>query len=465
MGIKLDWDVENQPVAAGAEEAPEFGRARTARRRRTTIAMLLMGLLVAGVVGGVIARLRYVDAEIEQQLRDTVAAEMAALRIGDIAGYLTVQRSESDAWMLGQTDRYWQYQELKRQYDVNLTGAVLDLAIDENRGRVLVEEIIAGQRYQQLWFYWRYADGWRHVPLDVAFWGEAQVASGSGYTIDYGAVDAPLVEALQPGVERLWGQGCTWLACTTPLPALTIQVMPDPVVGVSWSPDEPDVLRVASPLLERIPVETPLLPTVARQIGVLLAERILLQAVPDGGAAPGTDAAFIRGALQDWLVGRFLAEDGAPGSTFVASLVDAYGERVPGLLAAGVPPDGAISSLALVFSTPLQDLRVDWREFFQWRLALEPFWLAQGNTQALLGLYDELAQDEAWRLISTPGAASQPTLTVLRVVSGPGTDGVPRAWAVVQYPDGSEGPITFRLVDGVWRRSIPDPAFDTLDGG
>ncbi|MBN2472066.1 MAG: hypothetical protein JXN59_15195, partial [Anaerolineae bacterium] len=381
------------------------------------------------------------------------------LRIGDIAGYLTVQRSESDAWMLGQTDLFWQYQELKRQYDVDLTGTVLDLAIDENRARVLVEEFIGGQRYQQLWFYWRYADGWRHVPLDVDFWGEPEVASGNGYTIEYGAVDAPLVAALQPGVDRLWGQGCDWLGCATPLPALTIRVLPDPAVEVSWSPDEPDVLRVASPLVDRMLAETPLLPAAERQIGALLAERVRLHATPGGPPVPGTDAAFIYGALDDWLIGRFLADGGVPGSTFIASLVEAYGERAPGLLAAGVGPDAAISSLALIFATPLEDLRADWREFFQWRLALEPYWLAQGNAPAVLALYDDLAQNEAQRLISTPGAASVPALTVLRVVTGPGSDGAPRAWAVVQYPDGSEGPITFRLVDGIWRRSIPDAAF------
>ena len=459
MGIRLDWEIENEPVAQGAGENAEFGRQRRVRRRRTLLAMVAVGLLVAGIVGGIMARLRYVDSEIERQLRDTVAAEMAALRIGDIAGYLTIQRSESDAWMLGQTDLYWQYQELKRQYPVDLTGTILDLEIDETRGRVLVEEVINAQRFQQMWFYWRYEDGWRHVPRDVTFWGEPEMAAGTGFSVEYGAADTRLVEALLPGLERLWGEGCIWLGCTSGLPELIVRVIPDPFVGVSWSPDETNTLWVASPLVSRAPVDEPLPAETRREVGVLLAERILQHARAGITAVPGTDAAFVEGALEDWLVGRYLGDGGVLGSSFVESLVQAYGDRIPSLLVAGFGAEAAISDLALIFATPLDALQVDWREFFQWRLALEPYWLAQGNWQAVLALYDDLAQNEAQRLVNTPGAASQPVLTVMRVVTGAGSDGAPRAWAVVQYPDGSEGPIAFRMVEGVWRRSIPDAAY------
>jgi hypothetical protein len=109
MGVKLDWDIGNEAVFDGAGEHPEALRQRRRAQRRTLTVILAGVLLVAGVVGGVLARLWYVDTEIERQLRDTVAAETAALRIGDIAAYLNVQRSASDAWMLGQTDRFWQY--------------------------------------------------------------------------------------------------------------------------------------------------------------------------------------------------------------------------------------------------------------------------------------------------------------------------------------------------------------------
>lgn len=465
MGVKLDWQVENEPVAEGEGESPQMRRARRTRRRRTVRNLLLILVLVGGTIGAIAARLWYVDFEIERQLRETVSAEMAALRIGDIAAYLNVQRSESDAWMLGQTDRFWQYQEFKQQAEVNLTGNVLEIEVDENRGRVNVEEIINGQRYQQVWFYWRYADGWRHVPRDITYWGQPSVGDGVNFAVEYGAVDTGLVEALQPGLDRLWGQGCVWLACPQPLPFLTVRVIPDPFVGVSWSPDEVDVLRVASPLVERALVEDPLPLELGRRISAALAERIVLHASAGFTPPSETDAAFLAEALENWLVGRFLGDGGALGSSFVDSLVQSYGERSAGLLANSMQSNPSIGGLVTLFATPLDELRVDWREFFQWRLALEPYLLAQGNGQAVLALYDDLAQNEAQRLVNTPGAASQPPLTVLRVVTGPGSDGASRAWAVVQYPDGSEGPITFRLVEGVWRRSIADAAFASVNGG
>lgn len=465
MGVKLDWQVENESVAEGATEHPQARRARRARQRRVLLNIIVIVVLVGGAIGAVVARLWYVDSEIERQLRDTVAAEVAALRIGDIAAYLNVQRSESDAWMLGQTDRFWQYQEFKRQAQVELTGNVLAVEVDENRGRVNVEEVIDGQRYQQVWFYWRYADGWRHVPRDVTYWGQPATLDGENFTVEYGAVDSGLVAALQPGLARLWGEGCIWLSCDSTLPHLTMRVIPDPFVGVSWSPDESNVLRVASPLVERALVDEPLPEAIAREVGAALAERIVLHAAAGFVPPVETDAAFVGEAVENWLIGRFLGDGGLLGSSFVESLVVAYGERAAALLVDGMQAGPSIGALSTLFATPLDQLRVDWREFFQWRLALEPYLLAQSNWDAVRALYDDLAQNEAQRLVNTPGAASQPPLTVLRVVVGPGSDGSSRAWAVVQYPDGSEGPVTFRLVDGIWRRSIADAAFASVDGG
>ncbi len=461
MGIRLDWEIEaDHDTFNGLGEHPLAVQQRRANYRRALLAVILVAGVVLAVAGAVAGRLWYVDHVIEEQLRETVAAEVAALRIGDIAAYLNVQRSGSGAWLLGQTDLFWAYQQLKLDREVELTGNVLALTIEDNRGRVAVEEIIDGERYQVLWFYWRYEDGWRHVPMDVTFWGGDSVYEGQNLTVSYGALDEALVEALVPGLERLWNGGCRWLACVTALPPLTVRVLPDPAVGVTWSPDEPDTLRIASPLAgRRARLDVPLEPELAHEIGTLLAERIIDHAWGGLNPVPQTDADFLYGAVRDWLVGRFLADGGAPGSTFVQSLVAAYGESAPGTLVAALQPASTVAVLSEAFATPLDALPVDWREFFQWRLALEPFLIAQGNQDALLALYDDRAQHEASVLLGDPGAASRPAPTVLRVVVGAGSDGESRAWAVVQYPDGSEGVITFRLVDGVWLRSVPDAAF------
>jgi hypothetical protein len=254
MGVKLDWEIENEEAAYNnLGEQARFKRQRHANRTRTLLAVFIVAALIIGVVAAIMGRLWYVDFEIERQLVETVTAEVAALRIGDIAGYLYIQRSESEAWVLGQTDQFWQYQQLKQDHDVQLTGQVLDVIVDENRGRALVEEIIDGQRYQRLWFYWRYEDGWRHVPMDSTFWGDAQQAEGAAGTllVEYYDLDANLAAALIPGLERLWEGGCRWLGCTTPPEPLTVRIMPDPAVGISWSPDDSNVLRIPSPLTGR----------------------------------------------------------------------------------------------------------------------------------------------------------------------------------------------------------------------
>lgn len=463
MGIKLDWEIESEQAAFNnLGERPRDVRQRRADTRRALLAVGMVAGVVLAIAAVILGRLWYVDSTIERQLRDTIAAETAALRVGDIAAFLNVQRSGSDVWMLGQSDRFWAYQQAKLESDVNLTGEVLDLVIDENRARVLVEEIYNGERYQVLWFYWRYEDGWRHVPADVTFWGGDAVYEGQNFTVRYGRLDEPVVQVLVPSLDLLWNQGCIWLACALPPLPLTVSIMPEAAVGVSWSPDDADLLRIASPLTTRSRIEVPLEPNLARQIGALLAERLLSHARGGLIPVPYSDAAFVYKAVEDWLVGRFLGDGGMLGSSFIDSLVRVYGEVTVGTLIQQVQPESTIAILSSVYRVPLDAVPVDWREFFQWRLALEPFLLSQGEQVRFLALYDDLAQPEAQAQLADPGAAFRPALPVQRVVVGAGSDGVSRAWVVVQYPDGSEDPITYRLMDEVWRRSVYDPAYEAI---
>jgi hypothetical protein len=298
----------------------------------------------------------------------------------------------------------------------------------------------------------------------VTVWGGAATYEGENFTFEFGELDRPLAEALAEPVARLWGEGCRWLACPSPLPALTVRILPEAAVGVSWSPEEPYTLRVASPLIGRSRVDVPLETAVAREIGAALAAQIVDHAAGGLQPVPAADAAFLTDALGRWLVGRFLGDGGALGSSFVQSLVDAYGEQAVGMLARALTPEASIAILTEIYEQPLDALAVDWREFFQWRLALEPFLLARGDQAGVLNLYDDLALNAALTTIDDPAAAGAAAPQVLRVQLGTGSDGAPRAWVVVRYADGSEGPITFRLVEGVWKRSTPDPAFDSLPG-
>ena len=93
-----------------------------------------------------------------------------------------------------------------------VTGNVADATVDGPRGRAVVEEVIDGVSYRTVWFYWRYADGWRHVsvpltaPVDQARAFTIQLFGGGNQNIN-GTVDLRLDNLVlrsssPPGVSR-----------------------------------------------------------------------------------------------------------------------------------------------------------------------------------------------------------------------------------------------------------------------
>ncbi|MBZ0286777.1 MAG: hypothetical protein K8I30_04120, partial [Anaerolineae bacterium] len=167
MGIQLDWEIEaEQEQVRQAREDPLMRRQRWRARLRVLMIFLLVIALFAGGAAAIWLRLRAVDQEIENMLRTTVEAEVTALRIGDVNAFLSIQRSASSDWPMTQQAAFDAYQALKLERDVQLTGRVISANVDHLRGRVAVEEIIDGVPYTRIWFYWRYDDGWRHVPPD-----------------------------------------------------------------------------------------------------------------------------------------------------------------------------------------------------------------------------------------------------------------------------------------------------------
>lgn len=136
MSIKLDWEIEaEREQVPSAGEDPSAKRARRHHQLRLLIVVLAAALLVAGVFVAVTVRLRYVEWQVENILRDTVAAEVAALRLGDRTSFLNIQRSADDAWIQAQAAQFDEVQALKQTQDVALTGNVVDIAVDEPRTR------------------------------------------------------------------------------------------------------------------------------------------------------------------------------------------------------------------------------------------------------------------------------------------------------------------------------------------
>src|SRR5690606_4339781 len=115
MGIKLDWEIESEK--SGAHTATEDPQVIRSRRRAQLRFVVTFGLILAilGGIGAFLAwRLEEADSRIEQFLRDTVEAEVAALRIGDWNAFYNAQRSADPLWAENRQRAFFeQYQTLK----------------------------------------------------------------------------------------------------------------------------------------------------------------------------------------------------------------------------------------------------------------------------------------------------------------------------------------------------------------
>ncbi|NDJ86341.1 MAG: hypothetical protein GYB66_10675 [Chloroflexi bacterium] len=393
MGIQLDWQVESERQRQHATEDPEARRARQKRRRQMAVAVLSLAVVVCTVLGVILWRLQSVEDRLRQDLLDTVDAEVVALRIGDQTSYMEIRRIASDYWLDLQRQQFEEYQRLKDSGQLELTGNVLsvEMDIDEQRARVVVEERINGIPYEVAWFYWNYTDGdqsgWRRVPPDVSFWGDSRTANANNVRVQYEALDDQFAEALLAVVGRWWSEGCVWLNCQTPLPRLNIEIDPRTYADPAWDLYDEWKLVVTSPLYNgRVRRDRQLDPTLEIFLAEMLAGRIVnhglgpetsFNPLPYSETTAYADTAWLREALESWLVGRFTGDE-TRGSAFISNVAAQYGDHVPGGLLAGLEPGARIGPIwQTATGLAISDLSVeqlnlmDWREYFAWRLGLE----------------------------------------------------------------------------------------------
>ncbi|WP_119067936.1 hypothetical protein [Aggregatilinea lenta] len=469
MGIKLDWEIESEQTQARAAEDPEARRRRHAARRRLLLLILglAVGLLIAA--GAALWRLDQVDSQYRQDLLDTVEIETTALRIGDFAGFMAIQRSASDAFMLEQSRTFEDYQQIKQTHEVELPGTVVDATIDRLRGRVVVQEVIDGVPYNVVWFYWFYEDkgstgqgGWRHVPADLTFWGdEAEITSGAAH-VTYRALDADLAQALAPRLGSWWAQGCEALQCAAPPPELQVDIVAERPAALEWATYDAWTLRVTSPLVGRARADAVVPPDLNQAVAGQIASRLVRYAANDSITPPPTDAAWVADELSGWLRWQFT---GSASGDFTRTLVAQYGAGAPGTLARtlGTQPtlDAALSAVTgqSLAQMPVETLSaLDWRGFFQWRLDVEAQLLSQvdGST-ALLDLYDldiSSAASEVARRIEDPTYASRTAPQVQAVNVLRDESGQTYAYVdAVRAEDGATIQIIWRLVNGTWKRT------------
>lgn len=453
MGIRLDWEIESeqQHVRQKVGEDPASRRRRHRRRLLILTIPVVLLLIVAVVAAAVVFRLRQVDEQIENVLRDTVDAEIATLRLGDEQSFLGFQRSATDAWLTTQQQTFDNYQARKVGGDIQLTGQILDVAIDHNRARVQVQEVLDGAPYVRTWFYWNYDDGWRHVPPDYTFWGDAATLKKDALMIRYQHVDEPLAQSLQETVTGWLQGGCAVLLCG-PVPQVKIDIVAQPGLKTQWSADDPWLMQIPSPYTDLARADMPFDFALRFDVGTLLAERLVSVASGDLQPAYPADAYYLRSAIVSWLVGRFVGID--TNAFLIDSLARNYGDEAVGRLLQTMPPDASASVINLVTGTAsLQAANLDWRDFLTWRLALEDELIARGDESSFLALYDTREGDvraAAYNRFNAGEQAGQRTVTTITPETGP--DGAFQLRATVETATGQTEAL-FRLVNGDWLRA------------
>jgi hypothetical protein len=463
VSIRLDWEIE----AEQAHQTQTAGEDPVSKRQRRIARLRLLGFIglvlavLATIAALVIWRLRSVDQEIEQLLRDTVDAEVAALRLGDANAFLAAQCSATDEWLMAQQEVFAAYQSLMLEHNVQLTGQVLGVTIENARARVQVEEIIDGTPYTRTWFYWRYQDdrceGWRHVPPDYTFWGELRTYVGDGVAVRYRAVDNPMAAAVGLHVEEWLRNGCAALRCADDLPDLMIEIVPDDALQLGWSVNDPWLLQMPSPYVTRARSDLPFELGAQIEVANLIAERLVSHASNGMQPAYPADAYYLRQAMISWLVGRFVQID--THSFLMMSLAQNYGDDSVGQLVQAMQPDSDVRLLSGVIGvSSIEQANLDWRDFLTWRLTVEDELIARRDESGFLALYDtreEAVRTHAYERFNSPPAGERKVVVSLSPLEM-GADGSSQIRAAVHVGEGDtlrEEETLFRLVDGVWKRA------------
>lgn len=467
MGIRLDWEIEaDKTTVRTAGEDPEAQRRRRAARFRLLVTVVVLLIVMGGVAAYFAYRYYESNLRIENLLRDTVAAEVAALRIGNWRAFEEIQYSADIDWLPHQRTTFEDYERLLlRNENARLTGRILDLTIDDRRARVHVEEIIDGVPYERVWFYWRwqpeydaqdnitFEGGWRHGPPDYQFWGEHQIYEKPFVTVDHFGVDHELAMLMGDRLDEWVSVACTAIPCGS-LPRVTVEIRPEDNPELAWSPTDPWKLLVTSPYVNRARSDLPFEPSMQIETASLLAERLVQHVA--GGIDPvfPADAYYIRQAIISWLVGRFVLID--TNSFMIASLAENYGAEAVGKLIGSLQPDSDVRVISEITGAGLDESRIDWRDFFTWRMVLENE-LSSRQDPAFLTLYDTddpPVRDIAYARVGQT-TNGQPVATVVQPTT-PAPDGSPQRLVTVRISSNestTEQAVIFRLRNNSWRRA------------
>jgi len=452
--IRFEWDIESQHIERSDGEDPLAKRRRRRNVLRFALLLaLLFGLLALGVL---IARQRLIDIENQfaQLLQDTVKAEVAALRIGDINSWLAQQAAENESWIGQQRAMFQQYSDLKAAGAIELTGDILAVRIEGERARVLVQENVYNLPHSRLWFYRRTDSGWLHRAPDHSFWGENRQYAGAGVQVNYRAVDQQFATDLGQALEDWRRRACAVFDCSG-LPAVIVDVTLDTDKAVAWRDERNLRLEIRSPYLDIARADTPFDSGYQLRTSQLLAERIVKAHSNFQAAAYPHDALFLRQAATNWLAAWLIRID--QSQTLLGSLAENYGAEAVARLLANLSATDSMSVLQGVITGPLAQADLDWRDFIEWRLELESELIAARAEEAWLRLYDT-SDDSVRRAAYTRFNQNAPPQAYKvidqRISSSEAGDPHLRVRAVVNGANQvQEESLLFNLVNGEWKRA------------
>ena len=452
--IQLEWDIESKQIEKSDSEDPKTKWAR----RRSLLRLFLLIFIMLGLAFAALVfaenRLREVDEELDQLLRDTVRAEVAAVRIGDFNTFMNLQRSATDEWLNTQQATFQAYESLKVTSDLTLTGNVLASEIEEQRGRAIVEEIIDGVPYARVWFYWRYSDGWRHVPPDYTFWGEELEKESDSVLVRYRTVDETFAQSINDKVEEWLVSGCEILQCTE-IPQVTIDILTDSPEPVMWINEASSQLLIQSPYVRGARADLPFDVPLQIQVATLLAERLINIKTNDMVMVYPLDVYQLRQSVISYLVEQFVQVE--TNSFLMESIANQYGVDKIGQLVSLFTPTSDMTIVQQVVPAPIGQANLDWRDLITWRLVTENDLIARRLEGEWLTLYD--TSDESVRVAAynrfNSNLPSEQQVAIEQQMQT-GANGQPQLRVVVRVGAGNtfrDEIILFNLVNNIWKRA------------
>lgn len=452
--IRFEWNVESQQVERFDGEDPQTKRRR---RRNLLLLLTLVCTLLAAIALALLflrQRAHEVETQFAQLLQDTVKAEVAALRIGDLNSFLNVQDPTDLGWINEQRAAFQRYSELKAEGAIGLTGSLLAVEIDRERARVLVQEDLNDLPYARLWFYRRSSGGWRHIAPDHSFWGEASAIESARVLVNYRAADHEFALQVSAALKDWIKRGCDLLDCGD-LPQLSIDILPEAAERVAWIDEAALRLRIRSPYVDIARADKPFDGQLQVLASALIAERLVSEHSNKLEAAYPHDAYFLQRRTIAWLSEVFTRFD--RGALLIRSIADNYGDDKIARLLRQLSAASDLSVLQAAIGQAIESAELDWRDFIEWRLTLEDELIRAGRQNEWLRLWDTI--DEGARLTAyerySRGAAAREYRVIDQLIwSKP--DGSPQLRATVQVSgagDVTEEFILFNLVNGVWKRA------------